>query len=174
MLTDGALYIHGTGATAFGPISLAAGIFGDVLCQAGTQYSNLELDFGAPGSAATYPYVSQFPGYTEQGYTNPPVQVGVGGVPWGLHIQIMSAFNTLQSVNFIVCTSATTAATSTGAVASRSLTLAQMAVVGACYFIPCNPSQVLEFLRFQAVLTGSNATLGTILAWFGPLSGGVL
>jgi hypothetical protein len=33
---------------------------------------------------------------------------------------------------------------------------------------------VLEFLRFQAVLTGSNATAGTIVAWFGPSQGGAL
>lgn len=172
-MTDNCLYVHGTGASAFGPISYAAGIYGDSFLYAGAAYSALELDFGAPGSASSYPYISQFPSLTEKGYTNPPEVIGVGGVPWGLHIQIMSAFNaSLTSSVITVCSSATTAATySSNAIATRTLTIAQMAVVGACYFIPVNPYQVLEFNRFYGTAAGGNPTTGTILAWYGPICG---
>lgn len=150
-------------------------IIGDVLCQAGSQYSNLELDFGAPNSGQAFPWLPAFPSLTEKGYTFPPEVVGQGGVEVGLHIVVTSPFNTLTSVNFQVCTSATTAATyngTPGTIASRSLTLAQLEVNGAHYFIPTPQSAVLEFLRFYAALTGSDPTLGTIVAWFGPRTGG--
>ncbi len=174
-LTDGTLYVHGTGTSAFGPISYSGGIYGDAICAAGSQYSNNELDFGAPGSASSYPYVSQFPSLTEKGYTNPPEVLSPGQIAWGLHLQIMSAFNTLTSVNFQVCSGPTANVTynSTGnPIAQRALTLAQMQVVGAHYFIPVNPYQVLEFMRFYAAITGSNPTTGTLLAWFGMMQGG--
>ena len=175
MITDATLFLHGTGTVAFGPISVVNGVYGDSCCSAGSQYSNLEIDFGAPGSAANYPYVSQFPSLTEKGYTNPPeIPVGVGGVPYGLKVQIMSSFSSLTSVVFSVCTSAASQATSAAAnvIASRTLTLAQMQVLGACYFIPVNPNQMLEFNRFAAQPSGSNASSGSIIAWFGPRTGG--
>ncbi len=177
MFSDIALYVHGTGSTAFGPLTNSSGVFGDALCRSGSAYSNLELDFGAPGSASTYPYVSNFPSYAEKGYSNPPEVVGTGGVPWGLTIQVMSAFNTLASINFEICTSSSTGATYNGTgnpIASRVLTLAQLEVVGAAYFIPVNPQQVLEFMNFYAALTGSDPTTGTIIAFFGPRQGGEL
>ena len=174
MITDATLFVHGTGASAFGAISYAAGVWGDAVCHSATQYSNLELDLGAPGSASSYPYVSQFPSLTEKAYTNPPEVVGVGGVPWGLTIQVMSAFNTLTSISFQICTSATTGATYNGGanpIATRVLTLAQLQVLGASYFIHVNPLQLLEFTNFYAALTGGAASTGTILAWFGPRQG---
>jgi len=172
MITDSVLFIHGTGSTAFGPISVSGSVYGDSCCSAGSQYSNVELDFGAPGSASSYPYVSQFPSLTEKGYTNPPEMVGNGGVPWGLKIQVMSSFAGPTSVTFGACTAATSSAGSTSAIASRTLTLAQLQVIGACYFIPVNPYQVLEFNRFYANLTGGSATAGTIISWYGPMTGG--
>ena len=176
-MTDGCLYIHGTGSSAFGAISYASGIYGDSLCRAGAAYSALELDLGAPGSASSWPYVSQFPSLTEKGYSasgyTQAEAIGAGGVPWGLHIQVMSAFNTLTNIVFYVCSAATTAATySANEIARRTLTLAQLAIVGAHYIIPVNPTQVLEFNRFYADdSAGSNPTLGTIIAWFGPRTG---
>jgi len=177
-LTDAQLFVHGTGSTAGGAISVSAGVYGDTLGYAGSAYSNVELDFGAPGSASSYPYVSQFPGYTEAAYNaagySQAESVGAGGVPWGLHIQVMSAFNTLTTLTIDICTSATTGATynSTGnPIASRVLSLAQLIILGAHYFIPVNPTQVLEFLRFYAVVASSNPTTGTIIAWFGPRTG---
>ena len=72
MITDATLFVHGTGTVAFGALSVTAGVYGDSCCSSASQYSNLELDFGAPGSAGSYPYVSQFPSLTEKGYTNAP------------------------------------------------------------------------------------------------------
>lgn len=148
---------------------------GDVLCQSGSQYSNLELDFGAPSTGATYPWLAQFPSLTEKGYTFPPEVVGSGGVDFGVHIVVTAPFNTLTSINFEVCTSATTGATynaSGNPIAARTLSLAQLGVVGAHYYIPVQGSAVLEFLRWYAAVSGSNPTYGSIVSWFGPKTGG--
>jgi hypothetical protein len=153
-------------------LTLQPNIYGDVLCQAGSQYSNLEIDFGAPSTGATYPFLPEFPSLTEKGYTFPPEVVGQGGVEQGMHIVVGSPFNTLTSVNFEVVTAATSSATTSNIIASRSLTLAQLQVVGAHYFIPVPQSQILEFMRWYAALTGSDPTLGTIVSWYGPRTGG--
>jgi hypothetical protein len=179
MLMDAKLFIHGTGA-AQGAISLASGIYGDTICYSTHEYSALELDFGAPGSASSYPYVTNFPSLAEQAYpaaSKPQAETFETGVPWGLHIQIMSAFNTMTSILFDVLTSAATAAlysVAANIIAARTLTLAQMQVVGACYFIPVSMGQVLEFNRFYAYLTGSAPSTGTIIAWYGPRLGATL
>lgn len=167
--SDALLYVHGTG-NSVGPVTDTAGVYGDALCASGTQYSNLEIDFGAPNNGTAYPYIPQFPSANEKGYTTPPEFPGKGGVDFGLHIIVGSAFNTLTSILFDVASAATTAATAV--IASRTLTLAQLEVLGAHYFIPVNPFQVLEFLRFHATLTGSDPTTGTIVAYFGPSTGG--
>ena len=149
--------------------------YGDAICAAGSQYSNLELDFGAPNTGGSYPYLPEFPSLNEKGYTFPPEVVGEGGVTMGLHIIIDAAFNLLTSINFEVVTSATTAAlfsASPNPIAARTLTLAQLQVAGAHYFIPVMGSAVLEFLRFYAALTGTDPTTGTIVAWYGPKTGG--
>lgn len=169
--SDALAYFHGSGTSAFGPVTNTAGVYGDALCAAGSQYSNLELDFGPPLTGANYPYLPAFPSLTEKGYTFPPEVVGDGGVEMGVHIIVGSAFNTLTSILFNVVTAATTAAT-TPIIAARSLTLAQLAIAGAHYFIPVNGAAVLEFLRWDAVLTGSDPTTGTIISWWGPKTGG--
>lgn len=174
-VTDAVLYVHGTGSSAYGPLTVSAGVYGDTLCYSASQYSNLELDYGAPETGANYPYLPEFPSLTEKDYTSPPEVVGDNTIEFGLHLIIGSAFNTLTSVNFEVCTSATTGALYTASpnpIAARSLTLAQMEVAGAHYFIPVNFASCLEFLRFYAALTGSAATTGTLIAWFGPKTGG--
>lgn len=148
---------------------------GDSFGTAGSQYSNIELDFGAPSSGATYPYLSQFPSLSEKGYSFPPEVVGDGGVEMGLHIVVNGEYNNLTSINFQVCTSTATAALFTASpnpIASRTLTLAQLQIPGAHYFIPVNFAAVLEFLRFYGGVTGTNPTAGTIVAWFGPKTGG--
>lgn len=173
-VTDAILYVHGTGASAYSPLSVSSGVYGDSLCYSGSQYSNLELDFGSQ-SGTVFPYIYGFPSYTEKGYTFPPEIVGDGGAEFGLHIIIGSAFNTLTSINFEVCTSSTTGAlvgSSPNPIAARTLTLAQLEVVGAHYFIPVNFASCLEFLRFYAALTGNDPTTGTVVAWFGPKTGG--
>lgn len=151
-VTDATLWVHGapTAGAAFGA--------------AGSQYSTTELDFGAG-----------FPSYTEKGYTFPNATPGDGGVEFGLHIVVDAAFNTLTSISFQVCTSATTNAlfsASPNPIGARTLTLAQLGVVGAHYFIPFSFGACLEFLRFYGAVTGSNPTTGTIGAWFGPKTGG--
>jgi hypothetical protein len=148
---------------------------GDVLCQSGSQYSNLELDFGAPNSGLIFPSIPQFPSLTEKTYTAPPEVVGQGGVDMGLHFIVTAAFNLLTSINFEAVTSATTGALYTASpnpIAARTLTLAQLQVVGAHYYLPVQGSAVLEFLRFYAALTGSSPTAGAISSWYGPRTGG--
>lgn len=147
-------------------------ITGDVICASGDQYSALELDFGAPSAGAAYPWLPQFPSLTEKGYTN-PAEVPTG-VEYGLHIIVTSPFNTLTNIEFDVVTASHTSALvgdSPNPIASRILTLAQLQVNGAHYFIPVPQSSVLEFLRFYANVTGSNPTFGTIVAWYGPRTG---
>jgi hypothetical protein len=181
--TDSVLYVHGAGsAAAYGPITNSGGTYGDAITYVGTNYvasgsgySNIELDFGAPSTGSTYPYLAEFPSLYEKVYTFPPEVVGDGGVELGLHIIINSTFNNLTTVNFQVVTSAATAALVTSAndpIAARTLTLAQMQVAGAHYFTPVNFASVLEFLRFYAAPTGGTPTQGTIVAWFGPKTGG--
>ena len=148
---------------------------GDALAYSGSQYSNLELDFGAPNTGAGYPYLPQFPSLTEKTYTNPPEVIGFGGVELGFHVVVGSAFNLLTSINFEVCTFAATGATynsGSNPIAARTLTLAQLSIAGAHYFISCSGAPVLEFLRWYAALTGTDPTTGTIISWFGPRTGG--
>jgi hypothetical protein len=148
---------------------------GDLYCAAGSQYSNLEIDFGAPSSGGTYPWVPAFPSLTEKGYTFPNVPVGQGGVQFGIHIIVTAPTNLLTSVNFEVVTSATTGAlfsASPNPIAARALTLAQLQVSGAHYFIPVSGFAVLEFLRVYFALTGTDPTIGTLFIYWGPSSGG--
>lgn len=162
--------VGGGTALTFTPNTL-----GDLILAAGSQYSNLELDFGAPNNGGSFPYIAQFPSLTEKAYTFAPEIVGEGGVVFGLHIIVDAAFNLLTSVNFEVVTSATTNALFSAAnnpIAARTLTLAQLQIPGVHYFIPVTGNAVLEFLRFYAAITGTNPTAGTIVAWYGPKTGG--
>jgi hypothetical protein len=146
-------------------------LIGDILCQSGSQYSNLEIDFGAPNSGQAFPWLPAFPSLTQKVYTFPAEVNGQGGVEMGVHILVTSPFNTLTSIQFNVVSGPTTAVT-TPIIASLSLTLAQLQVNGAHYFISLSQSKVQEFLRWDAVLTGSDPTLGTIVSWYGPRTGG--
>ncbi len=162
--------VAGSTALTFTPNTL-----GDALCAAGTQYSNLELDFGPPSSGAGYPWLPAFPSLAEKGYAFPPEVVGGGGVEFGVHILVTGAFNLLTSILFDVCTSSTTGAlvgSSPNPIAARSLTLAQLGIAGAHYFISVPAAAVLEFLRWEAVLTGTDPTAGTVVSWWGPRGGG--
>jgi hypothetical protein len=153
---------------------------GDSLCLSGSQYSNLELDFGPPASGNVYPWLPQFPSLTEKTQTSPPEVVGQGGIEYGLIFEVCASFNLLTSINIEICTSATTAALYTASgnpIASRTLTLAQLQVstVGFAprYFISIPSSAILEYLRFYAALTGTDPTYGTCVAYFGPRDGGL-
>jgi hypothetical protein len=141
-----------------------------IICQGGSEQSALEIDFGALLSGSAAPYLPQFPSLEEKTYTQPPEVVGQGGVDMGLHVVVATAFNTLTSITFEVESAATTAATTV--IASRLLTLAQLEVIGAHYYVPVSGNSVLRFLRFEAVLAGSDPTTGTISAWYGPRIGG--
>jgi hypothetical protein len=141
-----------------------------IIMQSGSEYSALEIDFGALASGSSSPYLPEFPSLTEKTYTDPPEVVGQGGADMGVHIVVGAVFNTLTSASFNVASAATTAATTV--IASRVLTLAQLEIAGAHYYIPVSGNAVLRFLRFQAVLTGSDPTTGTISAWYGPRVGG--
>jgi hypothetical protein len=163
---------------AVGPIAMTFGppTMGDALT-GNAQYSNIELDFGAPNSGGSYPWIPQFPSLTEKGYVFPPEVVGTGGVELGIHLVITAPMLTAAttSVAFTVATSAATAAlfnTAANVIGARTLTAAQLAVAGAHYFIPVVPGSVLEFLRWYAANAGGAATTGYLVSWFGPKTGG--
>lgn len=138
-----------------------------------SQESNLEIDFGAIASGQNYPWLTEFPSLNEKGYVFPPEVVGDGGVEMGLHIIITSGFYgaaTLATVKIDVQSDPTTQATTI--IASRTLTVAQLQVVGAHYFIPVNLVAVKEFLRFNWTNAAAvNGFVGSIIAWFGPKTG---
>lgn len=165
---------------AVGPVAMTATppLRGDLIGVGGAaQESNLELDFGAPASGAAYPWLTEFPSATEKGYTFPPEVVGDGGVEMGVHIIITGpvypgAGNT-GGARCDVQSDSTTAATTV--IASRTFTAAQLAVAGAHYWIPVPLVAVKEFLRFLWTNLATAATVnftGSIVAWFGPKSGG--
>ena len=150
-------------------------LMGDLLCVGATsQQSNMELDFGAPNSGATFPWISAFPSLNEKGYTFPPEVVGDGGVQFGVHIVITGPVYgaaTVGSIRFDVETGAATGATTI--IASRTLTTAQLQVAGAHYWIPVAQVSVLEFLRWNATITGTvNGYVGSIVSWWGAKCGG--
>ena len=149
-------------------------LIGDLICVGVTsQVSNLELDFGAPNTGASYPWLPQFPSLAEKGYTFPPEVVGNGGFDWGLHILVTGPVygNSLTSIKFDVESGAATQATTV--IASRTLTIAQLQVAGAHYYVPVIGAAVLEFLRFNATnAPANNGYVGSIVAWFGPKTGG--
>lgn len=157
-----------TTTTAGGPV-----ILGDAWLASGSQYSNLELDFGAPNSGAAYPWLPAFPSLTQKGYTFPAEHPGNGGSEFGIHIIVESPFNTLANCTFEAVTSSTTGALiATGVIATRLLTLAQLQVTGADYFMPVPQGAVLEFFRMYGLISGSDPTFGTIVAYYGPRTGG--
>lgn len=138
-------------------------------------YTNLEIDFGAPNNGGVFPNIVQFPSLTEKTYTFPPEVVGQGGVDMGIHVIVTAACNNLTSISFQAVTSATTAAlfnAGNNPIATRTLTLAQLQIVGAHYYIPVQGSAVLEFLRVYMALTGTAATDGYAAIWYGPRTGG--
>lgn len=178
-ISDAVMYVHGAGSNYNNSSSITNNnnVYGDILIQAGNQYSNMELDFGAPSNGSTFPYIPQFPSLYEKNSTGlPPAIMGAGGVGFGCHIVIGQAFNNnTGNVTFNICSANATNATSAGnnTIASRTFTYAQMQAAGAHYYIPVNPASVLEFLRWQATITtGNNALAGTVLSWFGQPSGG--
>ncbi len=163
--------VSGGTAMTFGPNTLGDALTGSA------QYSNNELDFGAPNTGASYPWLPQFPSYAEKGYTFPPEVVGDGGVEMGIHLVITAPMLTAAttSIAFSVLTSSATGAligTATNIIAARTLSAAQLGVNGAHYFIPVNGASILEFLRWYAANAGGAATTGYLTSWFGPKTGG--
>ncbi len=159
-VTDALLWVHGT------PPATAAAFL-----TAGSAYSTNEIDFGAPAAGTSTPYLPEFPSLTEKGYSPSASQFG-GNIEWGLHLVVGVAFDTLTSITLDAVSAATTNATTI--IASRPLTLAQLAIAGAHYFVAVNTQQVLEFLRGHGTLVGSNNVAGTCSMWFGPRTGGEL
>ena len=149
-------------------------LLGDLLVVGTTsQQSNLEIDFGAPNPGTSNPLISAFPSLTEKGYSYPPEVVGDGGIPFGVHIVVSGPVygNSLTSIAFNVESASTTNATNI--IATRSLTIAQLQVQGAHYWIPVPGNSVLEFLRWNAVNTpANNGYVGSIYSWWGPKAGG--
>ena len=149
-------------------------LLGDLLVVGATsQQSNLELDFGAPNPGTSNPLISAFPSLTEKLYSYPPEVVGDGGIPFGVHIVVSGPVygNSLTSIAFNVESGST--ASATNIITTRSLTIAQLQVQGAHYWIPVAGNSVLEFLRWNAVNTpANNGYVGSIYSWWGPKCGG--
>lgn len=158
--TDAIQWLHGTPSTP-------SNIFSST-----TQQSDSELDFGAPATGGSYPYLPEFPSLTEKTYTFPPEVVGDGGVEMGVHLIVSTAVvpGSMTAGTINVESASTTNATAV--IASRPFTLAQLAIAGAHYFIPVNGASVLEFLRCEFAATTAGATSGTGVAWYGPKTGG--
>jgi hypothetical protein len=149
-------------------------LLGDLLVVGVTsQQSNLEIDFGGPNPGTSNPLISAFPSLTEKGYAYPPEIVGDGGNPFCVHIVVSGPVygNSLTSIAFNVESGSTT--NTTNIIATRSLTIAQLQVPGAHYWIPVPGNSVLEFLRWNAVNTpANNGYVGSIYSWWGPKVGG--
>ena len=160
-----------TSATILATPPLQGDIAGSI--SATSAYSNLEIDFGAPSLGVSYPWLPAFPSITEKGYTFPPEVVGAGGIQLGVYIVPTAPFygNSTATVVVDVCSDSTTAATSI--IATRTFTVAQLRVQGVRYFIPVNPMQVKEFLRLNWTNNTGYTYVGNIIAYFGPVSGGV-
>jgi hypothetical protein len=162
-VTDAITWLHGTPATP-------ANIFTSTSSQLGDKV----LDLGASVSGSAYPYLPEFPSRNEQAYTFPPEVVGDGGIEMGIHLIVSTACTvgsgcTGGTVNASIGAADTLLTT----VASRVFTLAQLAVVGAHYFIPVNPAAInLRYLGVQMIATTDAVGAGTGVLWFGPKTGG--
>ncbi len=119
------------------------------------------VDFGATPSASTpsafYPL----------GITKDPAKLNM----FGLHVIITTAFlaNLTSALIWIVHG---TGATPTTLLSGRYFTLAQLAVLGAHYFIPCAPG-LLRYASLYFDLTGVPAG-GAMTAYFGPDEDGTI
>lgn len=163
-----------------GPVAMTATppLVGDLIGVGGAaQESNVELDFGAPNTGTAFPWLPEFPSYAEKGYAFPPEVVGDGGVELGVHFIITGPIyaGTGNTGGARVDIQSGVATAVTAVIASRTFTAAQLAVAGAHYFIPVSGAAVLEFLRFLWTNLATAATVnftGSIVAWFGPKTGG--
>jgi len=159
----GTYMVSGSQLVAGEAMTAAPDLMGDQLLVGVTsQQSNLELDFEAPNAGTSYPWLRQSEVF------------GDGGVEMGLHIEITGPFYgaaTLASIRFDVLSGAASQATTI--IASRTLTLAQMQVQGAHYFIPISGFAVQQFLRWNATNAAAvDGFVGSIVSWFGPKTGG--
>ena len=162
-VTDAIAWLHGTPATP-------ANIFTSTSSQIGDKV----LDLGAALDGTSSPYIPRFPSRTEEGYTLPPEVVGDGGIEVGIHLIISTACTVGSGMTAgVVNASIGSADTLLTTIASRTFTLAQLAVVGAHYFIPLNAAALtLRYLGVQMVATTDAAGAGTGVLWFGPKTGG--
>ena len=160
-VTDAIAWLHGTPTTP-----------SDVFDSTTSDYSDNELDFGPYAAGTATPYLPEFPSRVEKGYTFPPEVPGNGGVEMGVHIVIGAAIVPGSATAGTVNVTSAATASSTAIIATRTLTLAQLAVAGAHYFIPVNMVQVLRYLRCNFIGVTDVVTSGTAYAWFGPKTGG--
>lgn len=160
-VTDALNWLHGTAATP-----------SNILTSTTSDYSDYELDFGAPLSGAAYPYLPEFPSIAEKGYTFPPEVVGEGGVVMGVHLVIGAAVVPGSATAGTINVASGASSSATAIIASRTLTLAQLAVAGAHYFIPLAGASLLRFLRINLLGVTAAVTSGTGYAWYGPKCGG--
>jgi hypothetical protein len=160
-VSDALGWLHGTPATP-----------SNVFTSTSTDYSDYELDFGATVAGTSSPYLPAFPSRTEAAYTSPPEVPGPGGIQMGVHVVIGAAIVPGSCTAGVVNVLSAATSSATAIIATRTLTLAQLAVAGSHYFIPMNIATLLEFLRLNFIGTNAAVTSGTAVAWFGPICGG--
>jgi hypothetical protein len=163
-VTDALLLLHGTLATP-------GTLFGTDTNQHATAYV---LNFGAAASGASYPYLPEFPSIAEKGYSFPPEIVGDGGVEMGVHLVISTAVigtsGGMTAGTLFVGTGSTDSVSTT--IAQRTLTITQLGVAGAHYFIPVPVASIVQYLGCFQQATTHAADSGTGIIWFGPKTGG--
>lgn len=90
----------------------------------------------------------------------------------GIHLIVSTAVVPGSMTAGVVNVESSSTTNATTVIASRTLTLAQLAIAGVHYFIPVSGPAILEFLRCEFAATTAGASSGTGVAWFGPKTGG--
>jgi hypothetical protein len=129
---------------------------------AGTTYSEDQLDFGTIATG-------------NEGIANLLGMFSNGAIRTGLHVVVTEAYNgPMTSATIFINTSATNALITGTVLTERVFTVAQLAVLGAHYFIPLPPGgaasapNILEFLAAGITVAGGTPTTGSVDMWFGP------
>jgi hypothetical protein len=105
------------------------------------------------------------------GVTNPGVNKG--GVPWGLHVIVTTAFTGLaEGANFSIVHQSTATVSTASEVHTSMFIPVDELTAGAHFFLPACSRTMLQYvgMLFDAVSTAASA--GKTTCYFGPANGG--